>query len=325
MMRAMGRAIRAGLALGAASTVLCAPVAFADSDLTPAPTLSNLLGSWSGDVVPWIGIIVGSAAYLAAVRVVDRRQPQAPVPRWRVAAWLAGLAVIALALVSPVDTYATSLFSVHMVQHVLLAMVAPPLLALGAPITLLLRVTTPRARRRFILPFLNSRLIRAISWPPAGWVVFAVVMWVTHFSPLFEAALEDEGVHILEHGLYLTAGAMFWWPAVGADPSPRRLRPGARIAYLALQMPLNTAVGLAIYFAPTVLYAHYASLQRAWGPHPYADQQVAGIVMWAAGDVILLAAVVLAASAWLRADEQRSRRLEKRAVRRDDRATAETG
>jgi len=255
--------------------------------------------------------------YLVAVRIVNRAHPTTSVPRLRVAAWLAGIGVLAIALVSAIDLYADSVFSVHMVQHLLLAMVAPPLLALGAPATLALRAASPGLRRSLLLPILHSRPVRAISWPPFGWTLFAVVMWVTHFSPLFNAALEDDRLHSVEHLLYLGAGMLFWWPVIGADPIRWRLAPVWRMVYLAAQMPFSTAVGLALYFAPTVLYAHYATLNRTWGPDPFTDQQWAGIVMWGVGDVILLGALVLAIAAWLRADEKRSRSIEERAARRD--------
>jgi putative copper resistance protein D len=235
------------------------------------------------------------------------------------------VAAIAVALLSAVDIYAESLFSVHMVQHLLLAMVAPPLLALGAPVTLALRVASPGARRRVLLPALHSRLVKGVSWPPVGWAIFAVVMWATHFSPLFNAALDNETLHSGEHLLYLGAGALFWWPVVGADPVRWRLRPIGRMVYLASQMPFNTAVGLAIYFAPAVLYPHYATLIRTWGPDPLTDQQIAGVVMWGIGDVILLGALVLAAAAWLQADEMHSRRAREQAARNIERARIESG
>lgn len=313
-----------GLGVSVALTVLGPQVALAHGDGAPEPTLAAIFTAWSGEILPWMGVVLATVTYLVAVRIVNRAHPRTPVPGWRVAAWLAGVATVALALVSAVDVYAGSLFSVHMVQHLLLAMVAPPLLAIGAPTTLTLRVATPRIRRSLILPVLHSRAIKAISWPPVGWTIFAVVMWATHFSPLFNAALEDDSLHSLEHLLYLAAGVLFWWPVIGADPSRWRLGPIARMVYLAVQMPFNTAVGLAIYFAPGVLYPHYATLDRTWGPDPFTDQQVAGIVMWGAGDVILLVALVLAIAAWLRADEKRSRRVEEQAARRDKGVPAES-
>jgi cytochrome c oxidase assembly factor CtaG len=287
------------------------------------PDLGVILSTWSGDPLPWIGTVLAITLYLAAVRIVDRAHPATPVPRWRIAAWLAGVAVVALALVSAVHIYAGSLFTVHMVQHLLLAMVAPPLLAIGAPMTLTLRAASPNVRRSVLLPVLHSWPVKAISWPPVGWTFFAVVMWATHFSPLFNAALENPALHSAEHLLYLLAGVLFWWPVIGADPMRWRLSPIGRMVYLAAQMPFNTAVGLAIYFAPTILYPHYALLGRTWGPDPLTDQQVAGIVMWGFGDVILLGALVLAVEAWLRADEKRSRRTRERATKDAERAPIE--
>ena len=99
---------------------------------------------------------------------------------------------------------------------------------------------------------------------------------------------------------------------MAADPIPRRLGYGARLAYLGLQMPVNAAVGLAIYFAPTVLYPHYATIERAWGPDALTDQQIGGILMWGAGDLLLLAAVPAVVAAWMRADARRSHRSDAR-------------
>ncbi|HTI29150.1 MAG TPA: cytochrome c oxidase assembly protein [Methylomirabilota bacterium] len=286
------------------------------------PDPGTLLSTWSGDPLPWIGIALATLTYLAGVWMVDRAHPATRVPRWRIAAWLAGVAVIGVALVSAVDVYAESLFTVHMVQHLVLAMVAPPLLAFGAPVTLLLRAATPGLRRSVLIPLLHSRPVAGLAWPPVGWAVFTVVMSATHFSPLFNAALDNEALHSAEHLLYLGAGILFWWPVIGADPVRWRLRPISRMVYLAAQMPFNTAVGLAIYFAPGVLYPHYASVGRAWGPDPLTDQQLAGIVMWGLGDVILLGALVVAIEAWLRADEKRSSRTRERAAN-VDRASVE--
>jgi putative membrane protein len=278
----------------------------------PAPTPLLALTTWSPDPLPWVAALVAAAGYLIAARRVNRAHPRTPVPRWRVAAWLAGLLAILVALVSAVDVYAADLLSVHMVQHLLLAMVAPPLLALGAPITLLLRIASPRARQRVILPLLHSRVVRVIASPFVAWPVFAIAMWLTHFSPLYNAALEDPTLHVGEHMVYLAAGLLFWWPVVAADPSPRRLGWGGRLAYVVLQMPVNAAVGLAIYFAPTVLYPHYATNIRPWGPDPFTDQQIGGVLMWGAGDLLLLVAFTALVAAWMRADARRSRRSDAR-------------
>jgi len=276
-------------------------------------TVGSLLSSWSDDPLTWLGVLAGTAGYLGTVGFVNRRHPKSPVPHWRVVAWLAGMLALAIALDSGIDAYADDLLSIHMVQHMLLVVVVPPLLALGAPVTLALRAAGPSLRRQYLLPILHSRFARILSAPALAWIVFTVVLAGSHFSPLFNAALEDPAIHFAEHLVYLGAGLLFWWPAVGADPSPRRFGYAGRVIYLGSQMPVHAATGLAIYFSPTVLYPHYRNLERAWGPTALADQQIAGALMWGAGDIILVVAIVLTFQAWLRAHERRARRLDRRA------------
>ncbi len=255
--------------------------------------------------------------YHLAVRKVNAAHPHNPVPRFRYWSWMAGVVVLLVALASPIATYDTTLFSVHMVQHVLLAMVAAPLLAIGAPITLLLRVSSPETRRRVILPVLHSWPVKIISFPVVTWIIFAAVMWGSHFSPLFDASLDNDAIHFFEHALYLGAGLLFWWPVVGADPSPWRLPHPARIGYLFLGMPQSSFLGLAIFSAPAVLYQHYATLVRPWGPTPLEDQALAGGLMWILGDAIFLIAIILAVWVWLRAEEREGVRLDAQLDRED--------
>jgi putative membrane protein len=288
--------------------------ALAHGIIAPVPTLLIVLTTWSLDPLPWIAVLVAAGGFSIAVWRVNHAHPRVPIPKWRMAAWLTGLVAILLALVSAVDVYADDLLTVHMIQHLLLTMVAPPLLALGAPVTLLLRIATPRARRRLILPVLHSRVVRLVASPLVAWPLFAMVMWFTHFSPLYNAALEDPTLHVAEHVVYLTSGLLFWWPVVAADPIPRRLGYLARLAYVGLQMPINAAVGLAIYFAPTVLYPHYATIERSWGPDALTDQQIGGVVMWGAGDLLLLVAVPAIVAAWMRADVRRGRQSDARSL-----------
>ena len=278
----------------------------------PPLDLSRAITTWSFDPLAWGALLLGLLLYLAAVRRVDARHPDSPVPRRRVAAWLAGLAVTAVALQSAIDVYATTLFSVHMVQHMLLTLVAAPLLALGAPLTLLLRVSSRRVRRSLVLPLLHSRPVRVLAYPVVTWLLFTAVMWAAHFSPLFDAALEDEAVHVAEHVLFLAVGMLFWWPVVAADPVPWRMSFPARIAYLGLAFPQNTFLGLAIFSAPRPLYPHYATLERAWGPDALADQQLAGGLMWAGGDLLFFVPLILLVAAWLRSEEERGRSIDRR-------------
>ncbi len=295
-----------GALAGLLLALLAAPVSAhgrPEAELTAAVALT----SWTIEPLALLALLVSLALYLVAVRRVDRAHPGHPVPRRRIAAWTAGLVVVAVALFSVVDVYADELFTVHMVQHLLLTMVAPPLLLQGAPITLLLRSASHENRQRWILPVLESRVVVAITHPLVCWVGFALVMWGSHFSPLFDAALADDGIHAAEHALFLGAGLLFWLPVAGIDPYPHRMGQAARVGYMLLGLPQNSFLGLAIYSAPTVLYTHYASLVRAWGPTPLEDQQLAGGLRWAAGDVLFLLPLLGVVVAWFRSEEEKGR------------------
>ena len=138
-----------------------------------APTIPSLLLGWTFEPLPTLGIAAATAWWLWAVRRVDSLHPANPVPRSRTIAFLAAMAALAFALISGIDRYDTTLFSIHMVQHVLLMLVAAPLIALSAPITLVLRLASPSTRQRWILPFLNSRPVRFLTFPVTDWVIFA--------------------------------------------------------------------------------------------------------------------------------------------------------
>jgi putative copper resistance protein D len=274
------------------------------------PDAVTLLTGWSFDVEVWLPVLLAGWGYLTLVRSVDRAHPTNRVPRRRVWCWLAGLAVLLVATQSVIGAYDTTLFTVHMAQHLLLTMIAAPLLLLGAPVTLLLRAASPQVRRDVILPVLHSRLVRLISHPIVAWTQFAVIMWASHFTGLFDAALEDPLIHVLEHVLYLGSALLFWWPVVGVDPAPRRLSHPMRVGYLIVGMPFSSFLGLAIFSATGLLYPHYATLERDWGQPPLEDQQWAGGLMWFVGDLVFFLAVVLAVGAWLRAEDAEGRRLD---------------
>jgi putative membrane protein len=264
------------------------------------PTPLGLAFGWTLEPAVLLPLLAAALGWIWIVRRIDRLHPANPVPRRRTAAFLGGLAVIAVALMSGIDAYDTTLFSVHMVQHLLLTLVAAPLVALGAPITALLRVATPNVRRTVILPILHSRVMRILSFPVVAWLLFAGVMWGTHFSPLFDRSLEDPIVHDFEHALYLAAGLLFWWPAVGLDPSPWRMSHPVRAMYVLLQMPQNTFLALAILSASVPLYAHYATLVVPWGASALEDQRIAGGLMWIGGDALFIAAMAAVVAGWMR-------------------------
>ena len=237
--------------------------------------------------------------------------PRHPVPpgggRRSSAAWPWS----AVALLSPVDTYADALLSVHMAQHLLLTLVAAPLLLLGRPGTLPLRVVSPERRRRWLRAGHGRAAAAGVvaRWWPGP--LFAAAGWAIHFSPLFDAALRSPPVHVAEHALFLATALLFWWPVVGGDPGRRPLPHPVRLLYLGVAMPQNTFLALAVLGADGVLYSHYAEPARPWGPSPLADQRQGAGLMWVAGDLLLLVSVLLVAAAWARHEERATERAER--------------
>jgi putative copper resistance protein D len=286
--------------------------AAAHGPVPPAPTWPEVLFAWTFSPLPVAGLAGAAIGYWWLVRRVAARHPRNQVPPARHWAWYGGLAAIGLALLSPIETYSGALLTVHMVQHLLLQFVAAPLLLLAAPVTLLLRAASPDVRRG-LLAILHGRVLRAIIFPLVTWFLFAAVNWGWHFSDLYDQALEVEWIHYLQHATLFGAALLFWFPVVGADPGPWRLPYPARLFYLFLAMPQNSFLGVAIMNAGSVLYSHYETLARDWGPDPLVDQQAAGTLMWVWGDITFLLAMLLVIVAWVRQEERRTAREEARA------------
>jgi putative membrane protein len=297
----------------AGSLAFAAPAAAHGPVPAEAPTAASLLFGWTFEPLPTLGIAVTVGWWLWAVRRVDALHPANRVPRRRTVAFLAGMAALAFALLSGIGLYDTTLFSVHMVQHVLLMLVAAPLLALAAPFTLILRLSSSETRHRWLLPILHSRIARFMSHPVTAWVMFAAMMWGTHFSPLFNASLEDPLVHDFEHFLFLTGALLFWGPAVALDPMPWRMSHPARVGYLFTQMTQNTFLAVVILNTTTVLYPHYATLVRPWGMTALEDQRLAAGIMWILGDAIFLTAIMAVVAGWMRAEARDEVRADRRA------------
>ncbi len=313
----LGRRILTWMVAGGSALVGCAvlvgPVVAHGAIPAERPSIANLLLGWTIEPLPTLGILAAVWWWLWAVRRVDTVHPANPVPRRRTAAFLGGMAALAWALMSGIGAYDTSLFSIHMVQHVLLLLVAAPLIALAAPVTLILRVSSAETRHRWVLPILHSRVVRVLGHPVVAWVMFTIMMWGTHFSPLFDAALEDPTIHELEHLIFLTGGLLFWWPAVALDPAPYRMGYPGRVGYLFTQMTQNTFLAVVILNATNVLYHHYASLGSPWGVVAIDDQRLAAGIMWILGDAVFLTAIMAVVYGWMRAESRNEARADRQA------------
>jgi putative membrane protein len=266
-------------------------------------TLGRLLGSWALEPAIAATLLLAAAAYLLGVRRSRRRWP------WgRTALWLSGLATLALATMSGIDRYAELLLSVHMLQHLLLMLLAPLLLLAARPVGLALASSPPSPRRR-LGAVLHLRAVRAASRPAAGFAALAVVILATHLTGLFDLALREPAVHALEHAAYLSAGLLFLAPILAADPLPHPPNAIARFCWLMGAMAVMAIPGALLTFATTVRYSHYLAPARTLGRSALADQQLAGVVMWIGGGIAMFAlALVLAMQAMLAEDRLQRRR-----------------
>jgi putative membrane protein len=288
----------------------CEHVAVVLLSVPPDARAATIITSWTLNPLAIVPIV--AAAWLYGMGLRRAARAGTPHPRRAAVAFFAGLTVVALAVASPIDAYAEVSFSVHMAQHLLLTLLAPPLLAVGAPITLALRSTRPQTAR------LLSRLLRSVpavvlSDPVVGWALFVGVALVIHLTPLFDLALRSSGAHALEHALWLAAALVYWWPIVGRDPSAHPVSYPVRLLSLFLAMPAMSFLALAIYSATGPLYEEYASLPAPWGPSALADQRAGATMMWLVGNLALVLAMLIVATAWKRDDDARQRRLEARA------------
>ncbi|HYK95739.1 MAG TPA: cytochrome c oxidase assembly protein [Candidatus Dormibacteraeota bacterium] len=315
MARSTAQAVRSAAGSGAWFAVLLAalaagalalPASVAAHGPTPPdpPTLAALALDWQVEPLVAATLLALAIGWLVLMWRVGRLHPEHPLPVGRTAAFFAGLATIAIALMSGIARYDTTLFSVHMVQHLLLMLVAAPLLAFSAPVTQVLRASPPGVRQGWLIPVLHSRIVEAIGHPVVGALTFTVVVWGSHFTGLFELALEDQGVHEIEHVAFLAAAMIFWWPVIAADPARRRMAFPVRALYLLVQVPVNSFLGMAFVFAPTPLYAHYANLGSPYRIDALADQQLAGGIMWLAGDVVFIAGILGIIAAWMRREQR---------------------
>jgi cytochrome c oxidase assembly factor CtaG len=271
----------------------------------------TVLGSWAWDPVPVLGLLVAAGSYVWAAHLVSARHPDSPWPRLRTALFLGGLVLVWVVVLGPVGSYDDTFFWAHMVQHIVLMMLAAPLLVLGSPVLLLLRVSSREARHRWLVPALRSRLVVGLTNPVFSWFLFATVLVGTHFSPFFEYSLRHPLVHdYVEHGLYLGAALCFYYALLPGNPSPQRLEPSWRVLSLFLMMLPETMTGFFIYASNYVRYPFYLHVDRPFGPGPLDDQQLAGALMWSGSMLIDSVWVSIAVFEWLKSEERKARRVD---------------
>jgi putative copper resistance protein D len=275
-----------------------------------------LLSAWEWIPLPAIVLLAVAAAYVAATVRVDHLQPFQPWPGRPTVCFLAGIIAMSVAILGPPGSFDDVFFYAHMTQHILLTMVAAPLLVLGEPILLSLRVAPRVFRHRWLVPLYRSSLVRLLMHPVFGWLLFIGVMAGSHIPAVYDYALSHPLAHdYIEHPLYVASALVYFYPLLAASPGPHPLPHGIRALSLFTMMIPMAMIGFFIYVAPQLGYPFYAHVSRPFGPAPFEDQQLSGAVMWSSTMAFGALWLCVAGLRWLHAEERRSHSVDRAIAR----------
>lgn len=281
----------------------------------PEWSLGEFFRQWELAPIPFVVTVWAAGLYLVGVRALHRRGDRWPVGR-TIAFVPVGMGLFYVATSSGLAAYDTTLLSVHMVQHMVLSMLVPLALALGAPVTLALR-TLPATPRRWLLAVLHSRLGRVLSFPPLTLAIYIVSPWALYFSGWYRVTLESPYQHEMMHVHLVLVGALFFWPLMGVDPVPGRVGYPARMLLVVLTLPFHAFLGITIMGGTDLVGGDwYPSLHDgpmgAWLPDPLDDQNLAGGILWGSGDLIGLSFFGVLFVQWVRASLKEAAREDRR-------------
>lgn len=295
--------------------------------LVPPPlTVANLLTLWWFDLFFAVLAVIMAGLYGAGVVRLACRGDRWPMGR--TISWYIGVVILVFSTQSGVARYSPVLFSVHMTEHMVLSMLVPIFLVLGAPVTLALRALKPAVRRgdrgprEWLMVILHSRIMKFFSHPAIATAIFVASTFVLYFTPLFAAAMEEHLGHIAMTVHFLLSGSLFFWVIIGVDPAPYKLPYYGRLLLLMVTMPFHAFFGIALMSMGSVLASsYYDQLGRTWGSSSLVDQQMGGGIAWAFGEIPTLIVLLALGFQWWRDDE----RVARRADRRADAAAAKSG
>ncbi|WP_226920576.1 cytochrome c oxidase assembly protein [Georgenia subflava] len=326
----MGAVVGIGVALGSSPTPQpLEPVSNAGALFVltgypepPAPTVLTYLTQWRPEPMTAFAALAGVVVYVRWARRLRLRGDAWSTTR--TLSWVVGLALFFWVTNGGPAAYGSVLFSGHMIQHMLLAMVVPIFLVLAAPVTLALRALPARrdgsrGPREWLLAFVHSSLARFFSHPVVAGVNFAGSLIVFYYSPLFEYALTSHIGHLLMVVHFTAAGYLFANALIGVDPGPARPSYPLRLLLLFATMAFHAFFGISLISQTTVLAADFFSqLNVSWGGDLLADQEVGGAITWGIGEIPTLALAVAVALAWAKEDDRTARRSDRKAERDDD-------
>jgi cytochrome c oxidase assembly factor CtaG len=287
-----------------------------DNDLPPF-TAGEIFTQFRFTSLVALILLVSAALYGYGVYRLRLRGDAWP-PGRTVAFVVGGLGSIAAVTVSGIEAYDDTLLSVHMVQHMVLSMVGPIFLALGAPVTLALR-TLRGSSRKSLLTVIHSRAAQILAFPLVAFGIFVANPFILYFTGLYRLTLEHAWLHELVHVHFILTGCLFFWPLLGLDPLPGRWPYPARALLMVLSVPFHTVLGLTIMQSKTLLAGdYYPNLHLTWA-NPWDDQVTAGGILWAGGEIVSVTMLGILVLQWIKQSEREARRID-RAL---DRAEAE--
>ncbi|MGI5168572.1 cytochrome c oxidase assembly protein [Spirillospora sp. CA-253888] len=316
-----------GLAVALARTAPPAPAeeesavkALIGYDMPPAITPGRLATLWTFDFFFAALVLVLAGVYLAGVVRLRRRGDSWPV--MRTVAWFVGLISIVIVTQTGVARYAPVLFSVHMVQHMVLNMLTPIFLVMGAPVTLALRALRPakirgdRGPREWLTAVLHSRYAAFVAHPAVATIIFVASTFALYFTPLFEAAMRNHLGHIAMMVHFFAAGALFFWVLIGVDPAPRKLPYPGRILLLFVTMPFHAFFGIALMnLGEPLARGWYTAVHPEWAVSILRDQHTGGAIAWGFGEIPTFIVLIVLAFQWFFDDQRQAKREDRRADR----------
>ena len=280
------------------------------SDLPPF-SAASVLSEWGVDPVLFVVSVWVTGLYLYGVWLLRRRGDAWPVGR-TLSFVVLGMGSFYVITSSGIAAYDTVLLSVHMVQHMVLSMMVPLFLALGAPVTLMLRTLPPRPRG-WLLALLHSRPVAVLSFAPLTFLLFVVSPWALYFTGWYEASLRSDYVHEMMHVHLVLVGSLFFWPLVGVDPVPGRVAFPFRLLLIFLTLPFHAFLGVTIMGQEELIAGDwYRSLPMTWLPDPADDQHVAGGILWGSGDLVGLTFFAVLFVQWVRSSMREAQREDRR-------------
>lgn len=275
-----------------------------------SPSLSALLRSWDLRAEIIVALAIAGITYsLGWKRLRDARSSQKSRARhnrldrflaapWRLVSYLSGISLLTLALLSPIDVLGGHLFFMHMIQHLLLIMIIPPLLLIANPLPFILWGLPVQARismSRWLSKGASFRkTLRILTRPGRVWILCVTLLIGWHDPSAYNAALRSEIMHDLEHATFFGSAMLFWWHVTGAGPRIHgRFTNKMRIGYLIAMLPPNMLAGVTIAFATQPLYNYYVSVPRLWGMTVMQDQMLGGLIMWIPGSMMYIIALLV--------------------------------